>query len=144
VYLRARRRVEAHALAAATCETVPAMRPFFLEPIFWRSVAHAVLRFLGISRNTAYRVMVRAEPVWLRDVQTGKRQAFGLYTTRIVMACSDADARAAAVEQVRREAVLAVAGNATETPPAFEVEEIDALGGVAWRQGRGFTLYRAE
>lgn len=59
------------------------------------------------------------------------------------MAPCDADARAAAVELVR-EAVLAFAGEATETPPAFEVEESNALGGVAWRQPRGFSLYPAE
>lgn len=52
------------------------MRPFFLEPIFWRSAIHAVLRLFGMSRQSAYRVMVRAEPVWLQDGQTGKREAF--------------------------------------------------------------------
>ncbi|BDG01548.1 hypothetical protein [Anaeromyxobacter oryzae] len=77
------------------------MRPFFLEPAFWRSAIYAVLRSLGISRQNAYRVMVRAEPIWLQDEQTGKREAFGRYATHVVMAQCDADARVAAVELVR-------------------------------------------
>jgi hypothetical protein len=116
------------------------MRSFLLEPIFWRSATHVVLRSLGLSHKSAFSVMVRAEPVWLRDDQTGKREAFGLFATQVVMAHSDADARVAAVERVR-EAVLAVAGNASETPPLFDVEESNTLRGVAWRQMRGFSLY---
>jgi hypothetical protein len=119
------------------------MLPFFLEPIFWTSSSHAVLRALGMSRKTAYRVVVRAEPVWLRDEQTGNCEAFGLYATRIVIAHSEAAARAAAVDRVR-EALFTVAGNAPEAPPAFEAEECTALRGLAWRQPRGFSLYLAE
>jgi hypothetical protein len=116
---------------------------FLLEPIFWQSATHAVLRSIGISRQNAYRVIVRAEPVWLRDEQTGRRRAFGLYAMQVVMAHSGGDARAAAVERVR-EAVLALAGNAAETPPAFEIAESNALSGIAWRQVRGFAFYPAE
>jgi hypothetical protein len=122
---------------------VTRVRPFVLEPIFWQSATHAVLRLLGISRQTAYCVMVRAEPVWLSDEQTGKREAFGLYATQVVMGRSDADARAAAVERAR-EAVLAVARNPADAPPTFEVEESNTLRGIAWHQMRGFSLYPAE
>lgn len=116
---------------------------FLLEPIFWTSAIHIALRSLGISRKNAYRVLVRAEPLWLQDEQTGKREAFGAYATRVVMAHTDADARAASVELVR-EAVLAVSGSATGTAPVVQVEESNTLGGLAWRQPRGFSFYRVE
>lgn len=119
------------------------MRFFLLEPIFWASAIHRVLRSLTLSRKIAYRVIVRAEPVWFHNGQTGRREAHGLYATRVVMAHSDAAARTAAVELVRA-AVLAVADTAAEAPPAFEVDESVALRGVAWHQMRGFSLYPAE
>lgn len=115
------------------------MRLFLLQPVFWRSAAYAALRSLGLSSKTAYRVMVRVEPVWLKDEQPGKREAFGLFTTRVVMAHSDLDARAAAIGLVRGE-VLAIAVNSADSPPAFEVEASDALW-VAWRQPGGFSLF---
>jgi hypothetical protein len=119
------------------------MRPFLLEPIFWQSATHVVLRSLGLSHKSAFRVMVRVEPVWLQKEQMGKCEAFGVYATQVVMAHADAAARAAAVERVR-EAILAVAGPAGEAPPAFEVEESNALRGVAWHQPRGFSLYPVQ
>lgn len=104
---------------------------------------HVLLRRVGISRQNAYRVMVRVEPVWLRDEETLQRQPFGLFSTHIVMASSNAEARTAAVE-LAREAVVAVAGNPADMPAAFEVEESNTLAGVAWHQPRGFSLYPAE
>ncbi|WP_242343535.1 hypothetical protein [Anaeromyxobacter terrae] len=116
------------------------MRPFVIEEIFWSSATHAFLRAIGVSRRNVYRVMVRAEPVWLRDVESGRRTAAGLFATRVVIASSEARARDAAVALVR-EAVLPISGNPKETPVLFEVEEAEVVRGVVWRQPRGFTLW---
>lgn len=69
------------------------MRRFPLEPVFWRSLLHACLRCLGLSRKRAYRVMVLAEPVWLADAETGVLGSFGVFTTRAVVADSESSAR---------------------------------------------------
>lgn len=91
------------------------MRPFLLEGIFWGSVIHALLRAMGMSRRRPYRVMVRAEPFWWKDVETNRSETGGLFATRVVMAESQIEAEAAAVAFVR-EAVLRISGNPKETP----------------------------
>jgi len=116
------------------------MRPFVVEGIFWSSATHAVLRSIGVSRRNAYRVIVRAEPVWFRHPESGRRTAGGLFATKFVIARSEACARDAAVALVRDE-VLPFAGNPQETPVLFEVEEVNVVRGVVWRQMRGFSLW---
>ncbi len=117
------------------------MRPLLAEGIFWRSATHAALRVLRLSRRNSYRVMVRAEPVWFRDVETGQRTVGGLYATKFVIAESETQARETAVALVRDE-VLPLAGNPQDTPVLFDVEEANVVRGVVWRQARGFTLWQ--
>jgi hypothetical protein len=115
------------------------MRPFVIESMFWRSAANALLRSIGIARAIPYRVLVRAERVWLRDAGTCDRTLFGLYATKFVIASTESDASAAALEAVRAE-VLAVAGDPKDAI-LFDVETVDVGPGIVWRQGRGFTLF---
>lgn len=115
------------------------MRLFILEPVFWDSAVHALLGRMGVTGAIPYRVLVRAERVWLRDAVTSERALFGLYATKFVVASSEAGARAAALEAVRAD-VLAVAGDPKDDI-VFEIEKADARSGIVWRQARGFSLF---
>jgi hypothetical protein len=118
------------------------MRPFFLEAIFWKSASHLLLRSLGASRMRPYRVMVRGEHLWWSDGKTTSTTG-GLFTTRVVMANSDAEARTATLALVR-DAVRRIAGNPKEVPVLLDVEESNEIEGIVWRQPRGFSLFEEE
>ena len=116
------------------------MRPFFMEAIFWKSASYLLLRSAGLSRVRPYRVMVHGGPAGWIDGKFGSSGTGGLFSTKVVMARSDAEARAAATALVR-DAVHRIAGDSTEVAISIEVEESVEVDGVVWRQPRGFSFY---
>lgn len=116
------------------------MSVFVLETVFWKSAAVALLRTLSLSSRRPYRVMVVIAPFWLRDVETGAREAMGAFATRVVIASSEPEAKELAIAAVRRG--MGIIADPKQPAPKIEVEQLSVLKGVVWRQGRGFSLFK--
>jgi hypothetical protein len=85
--------------------------------------------------------MLRAEPIWLKAEENAATDKLsGLYSTRVVMAESEMQARASAMALVR-EAVEGIVANPKDVPVSFDVEESSELYGIVWHQPRGFSFY---
>jgi hypothetical protein len=114
-----------------------------MEAIFWKSASYLLLRSVGLSRVRPYRVMVHGGPAGWSDGKFGRSGTGGLFSTRVVMATSDAEARVAATALVR-DAVHRIDGTSKEVPIPFDVEESNEVDGVVWRQPQGFSFYEEE
>ncbi len=90
-----------------------------------------------------YRVMIRGEPLSWSDEKTGTSGTGGLFSTKVVMANSDAEARASATALVR-EAVRPIARSPKKVPVLLQVEESNEIEGIVWRQPRGFSFFEEE
>ena len=104
------------------------------------SATHGLLRAIGLSRTSAYVVMVCGQPLWWRDETGAVKKGGGFYSTRVVMARSDDEAKTRAVEAVKN-AILASVCNPAEDPVAFNAEDCTRTHRIVWRQSRGFSFW---
>jgi len=109
------------------------MRPLLEHlAIAYGSTYQLLLRAVGRSGKHPYTVMVRGEPLWWRDGDANVAVNGGFYSTRVVMARSQDEAEAAAIDLVRDE-VRKIARNPNGSPVIFDIEECARMRGIAWR-----------
>ena len=107
-------------------------------PIAMASIAHALLRLVGLSQDHAYKVIVKGKPLWW--LEGDKKEVGGFYTTRIVMADSRRLAIERAIELVKHE-VGAFAKNPADDPVVVQAEQCMEVSGIVMRQISGFTFW---